>query len=189
MPIYFICFLAMLAASVLLFVGALLTTVITRRPLPSLVRPGATSALQATGVALLWSAVGVGWLLYFNVYRLHVDMGAVGDAAFQAFTRGYTRRLPVVVLPFGATCFVWSLLLWSAPGRISRRALWGIATLMLVSLASTPWAAGAQGDMQEHGYNLPSFEQLQWAHLVRMLTVTIAAVWALVEGWRAPGRA
>jgi hypothetical protein len=38
------------------------------------------------------------WLLYFNVYRVHVDMATVGNVAFQAFTRGYTTRLPVVAL-------------------------------------------------------------------------------------------
>ncbi len=184
MPIYFLCFLAMLAASVLLYVGGLLITAITRRPPPALVRAGAVSPLQAAGLALLWINFGVGWVLYFNVYCIHVDMAAVSDAAFHAFARGYVRRLPVVVLPFGAMCLVWSLLLWSAPGRLSRRTLWGIATLTLVSLASTPWAAGAQDDFHDHGYSDRAFAQLELAHLVRTLAVSVAAVWALVEGWR-----
>jgi hypothetical protein len=60
-------------------------------------------------------------LLFFNVYRIHVDMSGFGDAAFQAFSRGYTRRLPIVVLPYGAMCLLWTLALWSSPARVSRR--------------------------------------------------------------------
>ncbi len=186
LPLYFIGFLAMLAASVLLYVSGLATTAVTRRPLPALVKPAAASALQAAGLALLWINFGVGWVLYFNVYVIHVDMAAVSDAAFHAFARGYTRRLPIVVLPFGAMCLVWSLSLWSAPGRLSRRTLWGIATMTLVSLVSTPWAAGAQDDFHDHGYSDQAFAQLQAAHLVRTLAVSIAAIWALVDAWRVP---
>jgi len=186
MPIYFIVFLATLAASLLLYVGAVATVAITRRPPPSVIRGTATSPLLATGVALLWFSVGVGWLLFFNVYRIHVDMSALGDAAFQAFSGGYTRRLPIVVLPYGATCLVWTLALWSTPARISRRTVWSIATLQIVSIASTPWAAGAQDAMHDHGYSADAYRQLQTAHLVRTLAITISAVWALAEAWRVP---
>ncbi len=186
MPLYFLIFLAMLAASLLLFLGALATVVITRRPPPGWIPRVAASPLQAAGVAALWSTVGVSWLLFFNVYRIHVDMSAFGDAVFQAFSRGYTRRLPIVVLPYGATCLLWTLALWSAPARVSRRALWGIATLLIISIASTPWAAGALDAMQDHGYSEEAYRQLQTSHLVRTLSVTIAAVWALVEVWRVP---
>lgn len=188
MPLYFLIFLAMLAASLLLYLGAVAAVAITRRPPPSWIPKVAASPLQAAGVASLWSAVGVGWLLFFNVYRIHVDMSAFGDAAFQAFSRGYTRRLPIVVLPYGAMCLLWTLALWSAPVRVSRRAVWGIATLLIISIASTPWAAGAQDAMQEHGYSEEAYRQLQTSHLVRTLTVTIAAVWALVEVWCVPKR-
>jgi hypothetical protein len=186
MPLYFMIFLATLAASLLLYLGAIATVAITRRPPPVFIRGMAASRLQAAGVALLWSSVGVCWLLFFNVYRIHVDMSAIGDAAFQAFSRGYTRRLPIVVLPYGATCLVWTLALWGAPARISRRALWGIATLCILSIVSTPWAAGALGEMHDHGYTEQAYQQLQTSHLVRTLALTIAAVWALVEGWRLP---
>jgi hypothetical protein len=188
MPLYFMIFLAMLAAALLLYLGAVATVAITRRPPPALIRGVAAGRLQAVGVALLWWGVGVGWLLFFNVYPIHVDMSAFGDAAFQAFSRGYTRRLPIVVLPYGATCLVWMLALWSAPARISRRALWGIATLCILSIVSTPWAAGAQDAMQAHGFTVQAYHQLQISHLVRTLTGTIAAVWALAEGWRLPTR-
>jgi hypothetical protein len=181
MPVYFLVFLATLGASALLYFGALVTAGITRRPLPWLVKGRAAQAVQLLQLALVWSSVGVGWLLYFNVYRLHVDMAAVGDAAFQAFTRGYTTRLPIVVLPFGAGSFLATLALWAAPGRFSRRATWGIATLWMLSLASTPWAAGAQGDMQEQGFSDAAFRQLQMAHLVRTLCVSAAAVWTLLQ--------
>jgi hypothetical protein len=154
--------------------------------MPLFIRRRAASRLQATGVALLWFGVGVAWLLYFNVYRIHVDLSAFGDAAFQAFTRGYIRRLPIVVLPYGAVCLVWTLALWSEPVRISRRALWGIATLCILSIASTPRAAGALGEMQAHGYTEQVYQQLQTSHLVRTLSLTIAALWALAEGWRLP---
>jgi hypothetical protein len=186
MPLYFMIFLATLAASLLLYLGAIATVAITRRPLPVFIRGMAASRLQAAGVALLWFCVGVCWLLFFNVYRIHVDMSAFGDAAFQAFSRGYIRRLPIVVLPYGATCLVWTLALWGAPARISRRALWGIATLCILSIVSTQWAAGALGEMQDHGYTEQAYQQLQTSHLVRTLALTIAAVWALVEGWGLP---
>jgi hypothetical protein len=186
MPLYFMIFLAMLAATLVLYLGAVATMAITRRPPPALIRGVAVSRLQAAGVALLWWGVGVGWVLFFNVYRMHVDLSAFGDAAFQAFTRGYTRRLPIVVLPYGATCLLWTLMLWSTPARISRRALWGIATLLVISIVSTPWAAGAQDAMQAHGYTEEAYHQLQISHLVRTLAGTIAAVWALAEGWRLP---
>jgi hypothetical protein len=181
MPAYFLLFLATLGASALLYVGALVTAGITRRPPPLLVTGRAAEAIQLLQLALVWSSVGVGWLLYFNVYRIHVDMAAVGNTAFQAFTRGYTTRLPVVVLPFGAGAFFATLALWAAPGRFSSRATWGIATLWMLSLASTPWAAGAQGDMQEQGFSEAAFRQLQMSHLVRTLCVSGAAVWALLQ--------
>ena len=186
MPLYFMIFLATLAASLLLYLGAVASAAITRRPPAAFIRGIAASRLQATGLALLWFGVGVCWLLFFNVYRIHVDLSAFGDAAFQAFSRGYTRRLPIVVLPYGAMCLVWTLMLWSEPARISRRALWGIATLMVISIASTPWAAFAQDQMQDHGYSEEAYRQLQASHLVRALAVTIAAVWALAEVWRLP---
>ncbi|MDY0747847.1 hypothetical protein SNE35_25315 [Paucibacter sp. R3-3] len=188
MPLYFIFFLAMLGASVLLFVGALLRAAFARgKPPPRLLGAAAADIVQALGLALLWINFGVGWLLYFNVYQIHVDMGAIGNEAFQAFTRGYTRRLPIVVLPFGAACLAWALSLWGEPGRYSRRALWAITALCLLSIASTPWAAGAQGDMQEQGFTQAAYEQLQAAHLVRSLAISAAAVWALVKGWRRAG--
>ena len=188
MPLYFLTFLAMLAAALLLYVGAVAAAAFARRPPPAWIPAAVASPLQAAGLASLWISVGVGWLLFFNVYRLHVDMSALGDAAFQAFSRGYTRRLPIVVLPYGAMCLLWTLALWSAPARLSRRAVWGIATLMILSIASTPWAAGAQDAMQDHGYSEAAYRQLQASHLVRTLAVTIAAVWALVEVWRVPRR-
>lgn len=185
-PLYFMFFLATLAAALLLYLGAIASVATTRRPPRFFIRGDAASRLQATGVALLWFSVGVCWLLYFNVYRIHVDLGAVGNTAFQAFTQGYVRRLPIVVLPYGAACLVGTLALWSAPARISRRALWGIATLCILSIASTPWAAGALGEMHDHGYTEQAYQELQTAHLVRTLALTIAALWALAEGWRLP---
>ena len=186
MPLYFMTFLATLATSLLLYLGAVAIVAVKRHGPPNWVSGVAASSLQAAGIALLWSVAGVCWVLFFNVYRIHVDMSAFGDAAFQAFSRGYTRRLPIVVLPYGAMCLVWTLMLWSEPTRISRRTLWGIATLMVISIASTPWAAFAQDQMQDHGYSEAAYRQLQAAHLVRSLAVTIAAVWALAEVWRLP---
>ena len=184
MPIYFITFLAMLGTAVLLFAGALLTAGFTRKPLPLLIKGRAAHTLQALHLALVWSSVGVCWLLYFNVYRIHADMAAVGNAAFQAFARAYTIRLPIVVLPYGAGALAASLGLWAAPGRFSRRALWGMATLWMLSVAVTPWAAGALGDMQDDGFSDAAFQQLQTSHLARTLCLSLAAVWALLQDRR-----
>ncbi|WP_348013699.1 hypothetical protein [Roseateles sp.] len=183
---YFLFFLAMLAATLLLYGGAVATTAITRRSPPTFIGPVAANRLQSVGIALLWWSAGVTWLLYFNVYRIHVDMSALGNAAFHAFARAYTSRLPVVVLPFGAMCLVWTLALWGVPTRVSRRALWGVATLLIISIASTPWAAGAHDLMHDSGYTDEAYNQLQFAHLVRSLAVTAATVWAHVEAWRLP---
>jgi len=185
-PLYFIIFLAILAATLLLYVSAAAYAAIFRRS-PKAIIPGfLADALQAAGVALLWFSVGVCWMAFFNVYCIYVDMSAVGDVAFQAFARGYTSRLPIVVLPFGATCLLWALALWSAPGRISRRAIWGIATLCILSIVSTPWAAGAHDSLHDHGYTPEAYLQLQTAHLIRTLALTFAAVWALAQTWRRP---
>jgi len=186
MPLYFVFFLAMLASSLLLYVVAVGYVSVTRGPLPIWIGGAAASRLQCAGVALMWWGVGVGWLLFFNVYRIHLDMNALGDAALQAFSRGYTTRLPIVVLPYGASCLLWVLALWSQPLRISRRALWGIATLSVLTILATPFAAGAQGDIQEHGFTRHAYQQLQIAHLARCVLGTIAAVWGIAEGWRLP---
>lgn len=76
--------------------------------------------------------------------------------------------------------------LWSKPDRISRRALWGIATLVVLNILSTPFAAGAQGHIQDHGFTPQAYQQLQMAHLFRSVLITIAAVWAIVEEWGLP---
>jgi hypothetical protein len=186
MPVYFLFFLAILAVSILLYVLALGFAAVRRRSLPIWIGGQAASRLQATTVVLVWWNVGVSWLLYFNVYRIYVDMSALGNAALQAFSRGYTSRLPIVVLPYGVMCLLAVLALWSEPARISRRALWGIATLLVLNILSTPFAAGAQGDIHEQGFTQGAYQQLQMAHLVRSALITIAAVWGIIEGWRLP---
>lgn len=186
MPLYFIIFLAILASTLLLYASAVAYVAILRRPPKAIITGFSAEALQAVGVALLWFSVGVCWLVFFNVYCIYVDMSALGDAAFQAFARGYTRRLPIVVLPYGVTCLLWALALWSAPGRISRRAIWGIATLCILSIASTFWAVGAHDSMHDHGYTPEAYLQLQTSHLIRTLALTLAAVWALAKNWRLP---
>ncbi len=184
MPNYFIFFLAMLASSVLLYLTALGFVAAKRRPLPVWIGGAAASRLQGINVALMWSMFGVTWLLYFNVYRIHVDMSVLSNAALRAFSVGYTKRLPIVVLPYGMMCLLGVLALWSEPARISRRALWGIATLLILTILTTPFAAGAQGDMQEHGFTQQAYDQLQISHLMRSVLTTIAAVWGLAEGWK-----
>ena len=186
MPTYFSLFLLTLGVSALLFVAALIAAGITRRPPPALVPGRAADGLRLLQLALVWSNVGVAWLLFFNVYPMHVDMARLGDAALQAYTRAYTTRLPIVVLPFGAGALAAALGLWAAPGRFTRRAPWGIATLWMLSLVSTPWAAGALGDFHDHGFTDAAFQQLQLAHLARSLCVSVAAVWALLQLARSP---
>ncbi|MDY0747689.1 hypothetical protein SNE35_24515 [Paucibacter sp. R3-3] len=182
MPIYFITFLALLGMAALLYVGALFIATFMRQPPPLLINGNTVHALKALHLAIAWANVGVGWLLYFNVYPIHADMAALGNTAFQAFARGYTTRLPIVVLPYGAGALAATLSLWAAePGRLSRRARWGIASLWMLSIAATPWAAGAQGDMQDDGFSDAAFQQLQTSHLARSLCLTVAAVWALLQ--------
>ena len=80
MPLYFVTFLGMLAASLLLFMASVGYAALTRRSPPALLPETVSSWLQAAGLALLWFGVGVCWLLFFNVYRMYFDMSAVGDA-------------------------------------------------------------------------------------------------------------
>ncbi|WP_431101249.1 hypothetical protein [Roseateles noduli] len=179
MPVYFVLFLAMLGAAVVFYASALGASTLSRRPLPTLIGGRAADGLQTLHLGLAWINFGVSWLLYFNVYRIHVDMAALSDIAFLTFARGYTTRLPVVVLPYGAGALAAALALWSAPTGVSRRALWGVATLWLLSVACTPWAAGAQDDMHDHGFSDAAFEQLQLAHLARSLCISAAAGWSM----------
>jgi len=181
MPPYFIGFLFTLGMSALLFVGALITAGVMRRPPPALLKGRVADGVQLLQLALLWWNVGVTWLLYFNVYPIHADMAALGDAAFKAFARGYVTRLPVVVLPFGAGALCATLGLWATPGRFSRAALWGIATLWMLAVVSTRWAAGAQDDFHDHGFSDAGLRQLQLAHLARSVCVSGAAAWALLQ--------
>ncbi|HEV7610670.1 MAG TPA: hypothetical protein VGO37_02205 [Steroidobacteraceae bacterium] len=58
MPLYFMIFLAMLAAALLLYLGAVASVAITRRPPPVFIQEVAASRPQAAGVALLWFGVG-----------------------------------------------------------------------------------------------------------------------------------
>lgn len=74
-----------------------------------------------------------------------------------------------------------TLCLWAAPGRFSRTALWGIATLWVLSVVTTKWAAGAQDDMHDYGFTDAAFQQLQLAHLARTLCLSVAAVWSLQQ--------
>lgn len=182
MPLYFMFFLAMLAFASLLYVVAVGYVSIKRRPLPIFIRGDRAEQLHLATLALLWVEAGMAWLLYCNVYRIHVDMSALGNEALHAFNRGYTRRLPIVVLPYGLACLVSIILLWSEPLRLSRRVTWAIATLCIISVLSTPVAAGALGDMQEQGFSDGAYQRLMVSHLVRTVALTIAAVLALSRG-------
>jgi len=183
MPVYFLCFLASLAATVLLYLAAAVVAGVKRGAFPVFIQGAAANGLQAVGLALLWWNVGVCWLLALNVYPIHVDMHLLSESALQAFSRSYIRKLPIVVLPYGLACLTWALALWSKPGRVSRRTVWAIATLCVVSIIVTPFAANAQGDMQEHGFTDAAYAQLVVAHAVRTLAVSIAAILSLAQTW------
>jgi len=186
MPLYFLGFLATLAATVLLYLAAVAFVAIRRRPAPAFIKGGLAHRLQGASVALLWAGVGMCWLLYFNVYRIHVDMNVLGEQALHAFNRAYTAHLPIVVLPYGLTCLVSVLGLWSEPVRLSQPVLWAAATLCIISIVTTPFAAGALGDMHDHGFSDSAYQQLQVAHFARSLALTAAALWVLIAGWTRP---
>jgi hypothetical protein len=188
-PFYFLLFLASLALTLLLYVSAIVVAGVKRGQLPMLFRESSASGLQAAGLALLWWNVGAGWLLYLAVYPIHVDMHVLSESALQVFSRGYTTRLPIVVLPYGFACLAWACALWGASARLSRRSIWIVATLCVISVIASPFAANAQGDMQEHGFSDAAYHQLMLAHLVRTLAITVAAAWVSVQVWRLPRRA
>lgn len=90
------------------------------------------------------------------------------------------------MLPYGATCLIWALALWSTAGKISGRALWAIASLQVISIASTPMAAVALSEMQDSGFSERAHHQLLNSHLVRTFVITISAVLALADVWLLP---
>lgn len=187
MPIYFLVFLATLAVTVLLYVIAIVVAVAKRGSFPSLINRPMSDGLQAMGLALLWWNVGAGWLLLLAVYPIHVDMHLLGESALQAFSRGYTSRLPIVVLPYGFACLAWAAALWSTSTRFTRQAIWVIATLCVISVAASPFAANAQGDMQENGFTNAAYTQLMYGHVVRTVAMSLAAMWALIQSWQPSG--
>ena len=186
MPIYFLFFLALLAATLLLYVTAAVVAGVRRGAFPAVLQGSAASWLQAIGLALLWWNAGICWFAFFNVYPIHVDMRLVGQSSLHAFSRGYISRLHIVVLPYGLACLAWALALWSAPARLSRQAIWGIATLCVISVVVTPFAANAQGDMLDNGFTDAAYGRMMSAHAVRTLALSVAAIWALVQTWRLP---
>jgi hypothetical protein len=188
MSLFFIIFLAILAAFLLLTLSAALKA-IWQRPGRSRSVPKndlasgshwVSEALLTVGIALAWWNVSTGWVLYRAVYPIYVDMSAVSPEAFHAFGIGYLSRLAIVILPYGLMCLVWSLLLWVKHPNVSRAKVWSIVVILLISVVVTPLAGTAQDTMSETGFAADLYDRLKWAHLVRTIMVTAAGILALV---------
>src|SRR6202023_1668017 len=121
MPTYFLAFLLMLAAFLLITLAAVARDLwarvgpigtshaaFERPPLKSSV----SDLLLLLGVAMAWYNVSSGWISQLTIYPMYADMSTYGPQAFHGFGRGYLSRLPIIVLPAGVMCLAWALLLW-----------------------------------------------------------------------------
>src|SRR5260221_5116627 len=97
MPTYFLAFLLMLAAFLLITLAAVgrdlwrrlrpigsSDIAVERRPIKSSV----SDLLLLLGVAMAWYNVSSGWIAQLTIYPMYADMSTYGSVGFQCFCRG-----------------------------------------------------------------------------------------------------
>jgi hypothetical protein len=152
MPLYFVAFLLMLAAFLLITIAAVARALWRRwRPIrtshvaferPPL-KSSASDLLLLLGVAMAWYNVSSGWIAQLTIYPMYADMSAYGPQAFHGFGRGYLTRLPIIILPAGVMCLAWALLLWLPCRNVPKRIVWTIVAFWASSAgAGVPTETG-----------------------------------------------
>src|SRR5437588_4425925 len=147
MPPFFLAFLLMLVAFLVLAVAAAARTIWLH------FRPSAVAHLalkrsprkSSAADAMAWYNVSSGWIAQLTIYPIYADMNVYGPQAFHGFSHGYLSRLPIIVLPAGVMCLAWALLLWVPCRNVPTRIVWSIVALCVAFVAVT-YIAGATQD-------------------------------------------
>src|SRR6202165_3088157 len=188
MPKFFLAFLLMLAAFLLITLAAVARDLwrwlrpigtshaaIERPPLKS----SASDLLLLLGVAMAWYNVSSGWIAQLTIYPIYADMNAFGPQAFHGFGRGYLSRLPIIILPAGVMCLAWSLLLWLPIRNVPPRTVWAIVALCIAFVAITPIPAGAQDQMYNEGFSPDLHARLLRSNGIRAVVFTVIGLLSL----------
>lgn len=131
-------------------------------------------------VALTWYNVASCWLAQTIFYPIYLDMNAIGNEAFHAYSRAYLTKLHAIILPGGLMCIFWALSLWRPLVGVSRAKLWAIVMMCVAFVLVTPVPAGAQDDMFDYGYSIELYSRLIWSHTFRTVLFTVMGVLALL---------
>ncbi len=188
MPTFFLAFLTMLVAFLLITLTAAARDVwrwlrptgtshaaLERPPLKSSV----SDLLLLLGVAMAWYNVSSGWIAQLTIYPMYADMSTYGPEAFHGFGRGYLSRLPIIVLPAGVMCLAWALLLWLPCRNVPKRLVWIIVAFLVAFVAVTPIPAGAQDQMSHEGFSNALQTRLIWSNGIRAIIFTVIGLLAL----------
>jgi len=188
MPTFFLAFLIMLAAFLLITLAAV------ARDLWRWLRPTGTSRaaferlplkssvsdlLLLLGVAMAWYNVSSGWIAQLTIYPMYADMSTYGPEAFHGFGRGYLSRLPIIVLPAGVMCLTWALLLWLPCRNVPKRIVWTIVAFCVAFVAVTPIPASVQHQMSVEGFSNALQTRLLWSNGIRAIIFTVIGLLAL----------
>lgn len=190
MPWFITAFTIMFAGFLLLTLAAGVRWVwqLLRRPAPStasVAKPGegeastVTDGLLLVGVALAWYCVASGWVAQFTIYPIYAVLAPFGPQVFHAFSRAFFWRLPIIVLPAGAMCLAWVLLLWFPCRNLSRRTVWAIVGLCVAFFATTMVAGPTQGEMSAHGFSESLYLRLMWSNAIRAVIFTAIGLLSL----------
>lgn len=189
MPWFITAFTIMFAGFVLLTLAAAVRWVweLLRPPAPSTASAGkpsegeastVTDSLLLVGVALGWYCVALGWVAQFTIYPIYADL-APFPQAFHAFSQAYFWRLPIIVLPSGAMCLAWVLLLWFPCRNMSRRTAWAIVGLCVAFFAATMVAGPTHGELSAHGFSESLYQRLMWSNGIRAVILTAIGLLSL----------
>jgi hypothetical protein len=188
MPPYFVAFLLMLAAFLLITIAAVARALWRRlRPIgtshvaferPPL-KSSASDLLLLLGVAMAWYNVSSGWIAQLTIYPMYADMSAYGPQAFHGFGRGYLSRLPIIILPAGVMCLAWALLLWLPCRNVPKRIVWTIVAFCIAFVAVTPIPANVQHQMSVEGFSNALQARLLWSNGIRAIIFTVIGLLAL----------
>jgi hypothetical protein len=185
---FFLAFLVMLAAFLLLSLAAAARTIWLRfHPVAdaqlavelSPRKSNASDVLLLLGVAMAWYNVSSGWIAQLTIYPIYADMNVYGPQAFHGFSHGYLSRLPIIVLPAGVMCLAWALLLWLPCRNVPTRIVWSIIALCVAFVAVTLIAGGAQDQMFQEGFSNDLHARLLWSNGVRAIIFTLIGLLSL----------
>ncbi|HZE69154.1 MAG TPA: hypothetical protein VE135_06460 [Pyrinomonadaceae bacterium] len=179
---FFLAFLLMLAAFLLLSLAAAARTIWLRlRPdgAPQLGveqsprYSNASDSLLLLAVAMCWYSVAAGWAGQLVCYPIYADMSAYGPQAFHGYSHGYLSRFASGLWPVGVMCLTWAILLWVPCRNVPKRLVWTIIALCVAFVVVTPFAAIAQDRMSAEGFSNDQYARLMCANGVRAIIFTL----------------